>query len=323
MKWNTWSPRLSSALLVAWLTCIAAIAQASMLPVWVSNPPADNQIAFFGVGEGPSLNEATQQALRSIAGKLHTRIKSDSISSGSVTGGVAVEDYQETVEAYIQEIKLSSYSVRQTELVNGRYFTLVEMSRDDFVRDTRMQLQEVEAELDRRMDQDLSLRPFERFLACQVATSLIDKANMLAAVLSTADIFEKASPSMARYDSYQRACAQALQNLTLQLKVVQDFFPIGEALSQEITVPVSSSGMADGRLEVKGSASVTELFGDRSAVLDITVALVDDRNSTVASKSYRLNGRSRLSREEAVLDAQRKFLASGGSHQILTDLRLR
>lgn len=142
-------------------------------------------------------------------------------------------------------------------------------------------------------------------------------------MLSTADVFEEASSSLARYDAYRRDCAKALQNLTLHLRAAPGLSLLAEALGQEITVPVSGSAGADGRLEIKGLPVVTELFGDRSAVLDITVALVDERNSTVASKSYRLNGRSRLSKEEAVLDAQRKFLASGGADDILTDLGLR
>ena len=321
MKWIARPRRQAFEFLIIGLTCVAFSAHAS-LPDWVSAPPADNQIAFFGVGEGPSINEATQQALRSIAGKLNTRISSESVSSGSISGGVASESYQETVKAYVEDVKLSSYTVNQTQMVNGRYFALVEMSREDFIRDTRLQLQSTEADIERRMSQELGARAFERFRACQVVTSLIGQAHYLNTLLSTADTFHEASPLMARHDAYQRDCAQALQGLTLQLKSPESLHPVAEALSQQLTVPVSTSDYSDGRLDLRGSPVVTELFGDRSAVIDITVALVDDRNSTVASKSYRLNGRSRISREEAVLDAQRKFIASGGVDKILADLRL-
>lgn len=64
------------------------------------------------------------------------------------------------------------------------------------------------------------------------------------------------------------------------------------------------------------------MFGSLNAVVDLSVALVDDRNSVVARQSYRLNGLSMLSYEGALQDALRKFLASGGVDRVLSDLRL-
>ena len=301
---------------------VSPVAQAAALPSWVSTPPQDNLIAFFGVGEGATLNDATQQALRSIAGKLSTRIRSDAVSSGGISGNTVTRSYQETVEAYIQDIKLSAYNVRQTELVSGRYFVLVEMSREDFVRDTRLQLDTVEADLRRRLDPKLTARPFQRFLGCQAAPGLIDQARLLTLVLSTADTFFEANPAMERYEAYQRDCAQALQNLTLQLQASPAFEPVAEAVGQALNVRTVSSGRADGRLEIKGTVTNQEMFGNLNAVVDLSVALLDDRNSVVARKSYRLNGISMISYDGARQDALRKFLNSGGVDQILTDLRL-
>lgn len=240
-----------SAMLV--LASLSPVAQAAALPAWVSAPPQDNLIAFYGVGEGPNLNEATQQALRSIAGKLSTRIRSDAVSHGGISGNTVTRSYQETVEAYIQDIKLSAYNVRQAELVGGRYFVLVEMSREDFVRDTQLQLETVEADLRRRLDGTLTSRPFDRFLACQSAPALIDQARLLSRVLSTADSAFEAAPAMQRYDAYQRGCDQSLQNLTLQLKAAPAFTPLAEAIGQALAVRTVSAGRADGRLDIQGS----------------------------------------------------------------------
>ena len=301
---------------------VSPVAQAAALPSWVSTPPQDNLIAFFGVGEGATLNDATQQALRSIAGKLSTRIRSDAVSSGGISGSTVTRSYQETVEAYIQDIKLSAYNVRQAELVGGRYFVLVEMSREDFVRDTQLQLETVEADLRRRLDGTLTSRPFDRFLACQSAPALIDQARLLSRVLSTADSAFEAAPAMQRYDAYQRGCDQSLQNLTLQLKAAPAFTPLAEAIGQALAVRTVSAGRADGRLDIQGSVVNQEMFGSLNAVVDLSVALVDDRNSVVARQSYRLNGLSMLSYEGALQDALRKFLASGGVDRVLSDLRL-
>lgn len=313
-----------SAVLVMAGGCASTLpVQAEPLPAWVGVPPQDNAIAFFGVGEGPTLNEATRQALGAIAGKLSTRIRSDAVSTSGLFGNNAIRSYQETVEAYIQDIKLSSYNVSQTELVAGRYFVLVEMSREEFIRDTRLQLETAEADLRRRLDPKLTARPFQRFLGCQAAPALIEKARLLTLVLSTADSLFEAGPYLQRYEAYQHDCDQAMQDLTLHVKTSPAFEPLAEALGQALDVRTVTAGRGDGSLEIQGTVSNQEMFGNLNAMIDLSVALLDDRNSVVARKSYRLNGMSMISHDSALQDALRKFLAAGGADRILADLGLR
>ncbi|MBF0676614.1 LPP20 family lipoprotein [Pseudomonas sp.] len=308
------------SLLGAFLTsaCVAA-----PLPSWVSSPPQDSLVALYGIGEGPSLNESTQQALRSIAGKLSTRIRSDAVSQGGISGGTATRSYQETVEAYIQDIKLSAYNVRQTELVGGRYFSLVEMSREDFVRDTQLQLDNLEADLKRKLDWQTVARPFERFLACQNISPLIEQGRLLTLALSTAALEFDASTPLRRFDAYQNQCDQVLQGVTVRLQAEPEFAPLAEALGRELAVRTVSRGRADGRLELSAKVTNREMFGSKNAVIDLSIALLDDRNSAIARQSYRLNGVSMIGYEAALDDALRKFLAADGVERVLRDLSLR
>lgn len=308
------------SLLGAFLTsaCVAA-----PLPSWVSSPPQDSLVALYGIGEGPSLNESTQQALRSIAGKLSTRIRSDAVSQGGISGGTVTRSYQETVEAYIQDIKLSAYNVRQTELVGGRYFSLVEMSREDFVRDTQLQLDNLEAELKRKLDWQTVARPFERFLACQNTSPLIEQGRLLTLALSTTALEFDASTPLRRFDAYQNQCDQVLQDVTVHLQAEPEFAPLAEALGRELTVRTVSRGRADGRLELSAKVTNREMFGSKNAVIDLSIALLDDRNSAIARQSYRLNGVSMIGYEAALDDALRKFLAADGVERVLRDLSLR
>lgn len=318
-----------SRLLIAslWMVFASAVAAgqagAAGLPIWVRTPPQDTMLAIYGVGEGPTLNEATQQALRAIAGKLSTHIRSDAVSQSGLAGGVATRRYQETVEAYIQDIKLSAYDVRQTELVGGRYFVLVEMSRADFVRDTRLRLDTIDAELRRTLGPNTATRPFDRFLACQTAPAAIEQGRLLALILSTTDPDFAAAGPLQQYDAYQQHCAQALQGVTLRLQVDPGFTPLAEAIGRQLTVRTVSHGSADGRLDVTGSIANREMFGSKNAVVDLSVALIDDAGAAIARQTYRLNGVSVISFDAALNDALRKFLADEGVERILTDLRLR
>lgn len=318
-----------SRLLIAslWMVFASAVAAgqagAAGLPIWVRTPPQDTMLAIYGVGEGPTLNEATQQALRAIAGKLSTHIRSDAVSQSGLAGGVATRRYQETVEAYIQDIKLSAYDVRQTELVGGRYFVLVEMSRADFVRDTRLRLDTIDAELRRTLGPNTATRPFDRFLACQTAPAAIEQGRLLALILSTTDPDFAAAGPLQQYDAYQQHCAQALQGVTLRLQVDPGFTPLAEAIGRQLTVRTVSHGSADGRLDVTGNIANREMFGSKNAMVDLSVALIDDGGAVVARQTYRLNGVSVISFDAALNDALRKFLADEGVERILTDLRLR
>lgn len=318
-----------SRLLIAslWMVFASAVAAgqagAAGLPIWVRTPPQDTMLAIYGVGEGPTLNEATQQALRAIAGKLSTHIRSDAVSQSGLAGGVATRRYQETVEAYIQDIKLSAYDVRRTELAGGRYFVLVEMSRADFVRDTKLQLDTIDAELRRTLGPNAATRPFDRFLACQAAPATIEQGRLLALILSTTDPDFAAAGPLQQYDAYQQHCAQALQGVTLRLQVDPGFTPLAEAISRQLTVRTVSHGSADGRLDVTGNIANREMFGSKNAMVDLSVALIDDRDAVVARQTYRLNGVSVISFDAALNDALRKFLADEGVERILTDLRLR
>lgn len=315
----------SAALGAIAFTLVAAFSNtvAATLPSWVRTPPQDTAVSMYGVGEGASFSDATQQALRSIAGKMSTRIRSDAVSRSGISGSVASRHYQETVEAYIQDIKLSAYNVVQSEMVGNRHFALVEMSRADFTRDTSLQLDTLDDELRRKLAFTPATLPLDRFLACQTAPTAIDQARFLTLVLSTADPTADATPRMRQYSAYEDQCARSLQALTLLLQSSPQFSPLAEALGQELAVKSVSRGAADARLEVGGNITKREVFNNKSVVIDLSVALLSNSSAVVSRQNYRLNGTSVVSFEAATDNALRNFLNAGGVEQVLTDLRLR
>jgi hypothetical protein len=296
---------------------------AAELPSWVRSPPQDTLQSMYGVGEGPTLHDSTQQALRSIAGRMSTRIKSDAISRSGISGNIATRHYQETVEAYIQDIKLSAYSVRQSELVGSRYFVLVEMSRADFVRDTTLRLNTVDDELRRKLAFTPATSAFDRFLACQTAPATIEQGRLLTLVLSTAEPDFSAAGPLQQYSAYEARCEQVLQGVTLHLQFNPQFAPLAEAIGQQLAVRRVPQGRADARLTVEGKVTEREVFNSKNAMVDLSVALIDGGNAVVARQNYRLNGVSVVSFEAALDDALRKFLATGGADRVLADLHLR
>lgn len=314
---------IAPSILVVTLAAAYPGAAASGLPSWVRTPPQDTAHSMYGVGEGPDLSDATQQALRSIAGKMSTRIRSDAVSRSGISGNVATRHYQETVEAYIQDIKLSAYNVVQSELVGSRHFVLVEMSRADFTRDTNLQLETLDDELRRKLAFTPAVLPLDRFLACQTAPVTIDQARFLTLVLSTADPTTDAALRLQRYSAYETQCAQTLRSLTLLLRASPQLTPLAEALGQELAVKSVNRGPADARLEVKGNISQREVFSSKSVIIDLSVALLSNSSAVVARQNYRLNGTSVVSYEAATENALRNFLNAGGVEQVLTDLRLR
>ncbi len=308
----------ATALFLLWATG----GHADSLPAWVSSPPGDSPNAWFGVGEGDSVDSATSQALASLAGRLATRVlsavKIDQHSEQSDAGGSYREDIESLVETQVEDTKLSHYQLKESKKSDGRYYALVELSIDKMVasnqadlrdHDTRVRQLAARRAMQSRMQRILAEPELYRALAEAESSLLVLRSlqpgfddRQMADYLALRDAAEKdrnAIRTVVETDETSRVFAQGLAN---QLNARGFHSRVGQAGADEAVV------------RVRGSVDNHEAFGIKQTTLTLTLTTLDEQRAQLASVQRKKQASAsgthamalKIAAREMVRDAERQ-----------------
>jgi len=208
------------------------MAVAEALPHWVSNPPHDSQRWMYGIGSGPTLQQAQQDALKNIAGKLMTNIKAVTESRAISRNGLSTQSFEQNIQTYVNATHLSSFNTISTASYQYGYFILIRMSRSNFVRNTRMRLEQLNQTIAIGARDAEKARNLRRFVAYRSLLPKINNAEELGILLQSADHNFSAAQYLSNYARY-RERAQIVANETrLMIKSTPQLHPLLEVIAR-------------------------------------------------------------------------------------------
>ncbi|SHG88467.1 LPP20 lipoprotein [Marinomonas polaris DSM 16579] len=179
---------MKNRLILVFLTLLLSACQSipglePSMPDWWVSPPEDSAKWLYGLGEGPNLNAANQQALSNIAGKLQTKISS-SLSRRTQETTVSSSDYiDRQLSSEIEKVSLSHFETLKTETLSHRVMTLVRVDKEALANDWSRQLQVIENDLEKILSDKQSGR-FAWWMGARSFTFRAAEGDRLASLIS-------------------------------------------------------------------------------------------------------------------------------------------
>ncbi len=276
------------------------------IPQWVKTPPRDNAQFLYGIGEGYSLDKAKQSALKDIAGKLATNVKSETENRTSLNNGHTDSSFSQKINTQVEDIKLTDYELLKSSQQQDRIYVLIAMSRDAFIQDKQDQLNDLNTRIAAELKDINSKNKTLQLVGYNNAISLANQARPLLYLLRTTDPLFDGQSNLDTYRQYERKEKQL--SASTAFYVTSD--PSMTALTQQVKTALQTNGFqlssqagTDGIIEIKGSINEAEIFSTKSVKINLNILVKTAAGQLISSKSYLLSGSSVDSYETAQRNA--------------------
>jgi len=314
---------LRKSLLLPLLLSVPSLATA--LPDWVTTPPADTMMYIWGVGEGSNLERAEKDALKNIAGKLSTSISSQSESRATSRDRQVSRYFNENVQTRIRDIQLYDYRTTESVPHKGGFYTLVQMKRQSFIRNTQLKLEQTNAGLRSAAKDADRGSALKRALGYRALLPQIDEAVALALVLQSADPDFEATAALNEYRDIIDRATKLMGALKVHVKASGELQPVAEEFERflaEADIATTGAGSADGVIELSGRVNQRELFGAKNVEVQLKVATKENDGTVLKRQSYPLSGSS-VTSYDAALRSAALSLADMDREQLLSEIGLK
>jgi len=158
------------------------------IPQWHINPPNDNAMFLYGSGCGLSQEESQHKALNRIASKISITI--ESIFESDTQERVFNSEHfnssvtKQKIKSSVESMKFSNYRISRNILVNGQYYTLIELDREKFFYTKLKEVQFLDNEINKQWKRFQSISIIEKLQFSKDIRKNIDKAYLKFPILS-------------------------------------------------------------------------------------------------------------------------------------------
>ena len=280
------------------------------IPEWVKTPPSDNLISMHGIGEGYNLDSAKQSALKDIAGKLATNVKSESENRDYLYNGMGSSAFQQKINTQIKDTKLTNYEVLKTTQSQGQTYVLIAMSRSAFVKDKLDQLKEINSKIKTELRQVKQKNKLLQLVSYNKAIQLADQARPLIYLIHAADPEQNKQSDLEKYRNYEQTEKRLSETTKFYLSADASLAPLVHQIKRVMQTngfQVDSRASADSILEIRGTIAEVELFSTKTVKINFDVLVKTKTEQLVSSKSYELSGSSVTSFKAGQQNAMNKL----------------
>lgn len=273
----------------------------SDLPSWWTSPPTDSSQWLYGLGEGPTLEQANQQALANLAGKFRTTINSSLSRHTQSTYQHTIDRIERDITSNISDISLSNYETLQTQVSDQNILVLVRVNKISLANDWLSQYRTIQRAIQKTLEPDTK-NLFQWWLKAQSMKSQALEGDQLAELYSTLTNTQKSSRLLNQLNQ------TLLQNKPMAA-VKGDVPEISDTISQELVnqgINVGSCRPCDLTVSYKTYSTSEKLFGENVVQLRFEGDL-KDRNYVFSSRSWNVSASS-IQGSQAGIEATR-FIA--------------
>lgn len=251
------------------------------LPNWVLNPPADNSLTYYGVGQGSDLDRAKNQALKEISSKI-------SVSVGGktqLTSTVRNENFSQLASVQVntetQNKELQNYKIEKSEQRDGQFFTQVSIEKADLAKSWKDKLKQLDDTLQSDSNALKAYPVLRQYIAWQKLQPKISEASSLIPQIKVVDTTFQSQSYDQRLLAYNDAARDNFAKLNVMVYSDQ---PEVAPVVNEIIKHLTESG-------VKTSSSRT---GQTNTIINVTAT----ERQEIIFKSYTIEMRLSLSTKD-------------------------
>ncbi len=266
------------------------------IPNWVKTPPADNATSIFGLGEGDSLESARQSALKDIAGKLETHVKSETENRAFLRNDQISSSFEQNIQTQVKDTKLVSYEMIKSAHVNGRTYALLAMSRGDFVKDKQHRLNEINEQITQLLSSIKSKSKLEQMIAYNKAFALATEARPYVYIIRAVDAGFDSKPYLKAFDSYQQKEQQLAESIRFYIKSPSELNKVAKYIRDALQTynfqVTDTKASADAIISLTGEIKKNVIFSSKTVAIVYDMLVSTPQGQLLSKKHFRLNGSS-------------------------------
>lgn len=304
---------LTWALLLLVALCYTSTVYSKGLPAWFQTPPSDNADTLFGIGQGTSLQTATQSALESIAGKIMTEVESDMTIATQVQDNVANSQVASQVRSQVAKTNLANYTVEAQQKDGKDFYVLVKVNQKAVWQANQDALKELEAEIDAYFD---DLQSKSTLSVSEDQSAITDKIHL---ARSKALISRSLNPN---YDhttisnklrGYQDRLKKKVANNAIYITGSADLKALAQRVANQLTnegytVTLTPSNNNATVIYLEGSFREYDQFNQKHVTARAVIRVTDEFKKPIYTKEVVLNGSSLMSYDSAKTIAVNRYL---------------
>jgi len=293
---------------------------------WYYTPPHDNATTLYGVGEGFDQNAAKTMALSHISHNLSMTLHSSYVKSDqSVRENkreLTLQEVRHTIKTQAKVLNFSDVVTENEQLINGRVYLLVSISRAALYQEQKEKLSEIINGYKRQFKQMSHLSTLEQFIVLKHfhddASALKSQTELLHAIDSRQDVRAFKQFVTEHESDYLK------RKNSLSLALVSDTQSRGfkEVLEHELTllgVKITKNG-SDGVIKLKSHSKKEYLMGYHFEKCFLHVDMIATNKSVIASSDHVISGKSKVDFSQSHHNCVTKFASKVADEGIFKSL---
>jgi hypothetical protein len=236
---------------------------------WWQQPPRDDATYLYALGEGYTVSQAQDDALKNIGGKLGTTVAAQMQRYTQDTGDMTTDDISQRVSSQVNNIELGFYEVMQTHSNDTTTRVLLRLNKPRLAQHWQGQvLRQQQQILPLVKQQQLTtISDYRRASQLLPLAQATDRLNVQLAGLTN----ERVPPSL------EQALRSTLDNSELSIAIKGELTPVNDALSQLFLKQGITTCTRGCNNEVRITSSINrqKMFGKYVSILTLNVAVYD------------------------------------------------
>lgn len=284
------------------------------LPQWYLVAPTNSAQFLYGEGEGTSLEEAKKNALNTMASGLVVAVSStmqtSTRTSTSESGNSYSKDVSKNVKLEVQKIKFTNAVVKNSEMVNGKFYTLMQVNRPELFAQQKGEFDSKDARADQLYSSLEGKGKLDQIHILQDMYPLLQEAKAQTIVLNAINNSFPYAIYTKKYDSYIDRLDDIKSNCVIHIasNANTKYFSdnLIDLLNQNKFKISSTPNNSDIEIQINSSPKYSVASGWNIAKVSTTLSVVSN-GKVVSNKIISSVGRSSSSNESALEDASKRF----------------
>jgi hypothetical protein len=288
------------------------------LPSWYSNPPVDNEMTWYGVGEGPTLRSAKDSALADVASRLSVTVTSKVSKNATQTTTGEYISYNQKVnlnlESEVKKISFNNYDIVSSTQNESRALVLVQVDKSQFLKDQVQILNDTVADIKALEVAPKKTHILEEYKKFQEYSQDVEKAKTIISILTTFGVSFDRIQMMNTLNEYRNSMDDMRSKVEFYINYDGDSRNSADVLKEALT---AEKIKISPRLNSNNSNLVVvyldtelikkQLFGSYMVGVKTTVSLKSNKGTTFSTFIVESKGNSSVDYQSALKNASYKF----------------
>jgi hypothetical protein len=273
------------------------------IPSWYLESVKNDSLYLYGLGEGSSLQKATNVALNDAASKLRVSISSTTETSMSADRESYSSSLKQNINAIVKDVTFNNYEVVKSEESVGSFYVKIKIDRNIFVEEKTAELKALIKDCENRY-LELTKIPnvLERRGEFKKVTEIATKIENLSLLIFSLtkdgefdikDVLTKIKQYKAEYDSFLTKITFVVDDGAIGDVITQGLNDAGLRVTRKLTNALNSVS-----LTITNNTVNDQIYG-RFFAKNNTFISVSSGGKLVGSKNITFSGGSSVSQQEA------------------------